>query len=98
MTDREKVVKGLECCRYSLKSHCDECPYIYEGLCSTNDCTADLASEAFAMLKEQEAKPVVVTTNAYGTKFYHCPKCNRDFYDYPRQRYCSQCGQKVIWE
>lgn len=54
MFDRERIVKGFECCRYSLKSHCDECPYIYEGLCSINDCTADLASEAFAMLKEQK--------------------------------------------
>ena len=52
----------------------------------------------FDLLKEQEAKPVVVTTNAYGTKFYHCPKCNRDLYAYPRQRYCSQCGQEVKWE
>ena len=59
------------------------------------------ADDLLALLKsleEQEAQPVIVTTNAYGTKFYHCPKCNIDLYTYPRQRYCSQCGQKVKWE
>lgn len=54
MTDREKVIKGFECCQYSSKSHCDGCQYNYEGLCDTNDCTADLASDALALLKEQK--------------------------------------------
>lgn len=54
MPDREKVDKGLACCQYSSKSHCDGCPYVYDGLCSTNYCTADLTSDALAMLKEQE--------------------------------------------
>ena len=43
-------------------------------------------------------KTVILTTNAYGTRFYHCPRCNRDLYMYPRQLYCSNCGQKVTWE
>ena len=46
-------MKGLECCQYSSKSHCDGCPYVYESLCSINDCTADLASDAIARLKAQ---------------------------------------------
>lgn len=50
MPDREKVANGLECCQHSSKSYCDRCPY----LSSTNDCTADLASDAIALLKEQE--------------------------------------------
>ena len=50
------------------------------------------------LLKTQEAKPVIVTTNAYGTRFYHCPKCNRDLYVYPRQLYCSNCGQAISWK
>jgi hypothetical protein len=54
MPDMEKVIKGLECCQYPSKSHCDGCPYVYDGLCSTNDCTADLASDALAMLEEQQ--------------------------------------------
>jgi hypothetical protein len=53
MTEREKIITGLECCQ--SKSHCEECPYIYEGLCSIGTCTADLASDALTLLKEQEA-------------------------------------------
>ena len=52
MINKEKVLKGLECCLHSSKSHCDECPYIYESLCNINYCTADLASDALALLKE----------------------------------------------
>ena len=52
MPDREKVANGLECCQHSSKSYCDRCPY----LSSTNDCTADLASDAIALLKEQEER------------------------------------------
>ena len=55
MTDRERVIKGLMCCQYSSKSHCDGCPYCYEGLCGTNDCTADLASDALDLLKQETA-------------------------------------------
>ena len=51
-----------------------------------------------AILKEQESKQAVITTNSYGTKFYHCPRCNRDLYAYPRQSYCSNCGQAVKWD
>ena len=54
MTDRDRVIKGLMCCQYSSKSRCDICPYCYEGLCETNDCTADLASDALTLLKEQQ--------------------------------------------
>lgn len=59
--------------------------------------TMKLISDTISLLKEQEAKPVIVTTNAYGTRFYHCPKCNRDLYVYPRQLYCSNCGQEMKW-
>ncbi len=52
MNDRENVITGLECCQHSSKSYCDRCPY----LSSTNDCTADLASDAIALLKEQEER------------------------------------------
>lgn len=55
MANIDKVIKGLECCQYSSKAHCDGCPYVYDGLCSTNTCTADLASDVLALLEEQEA-------------------------------------------
>lgn len=56
MIDREKVIKGLICCQYSSRSYCDECPYCYAGLCETNDCTADLASDVLDLLQEEESE------------------------------------------
>ena len=102
--EKETLVKILDCC---IEDDCQHCPnaYKYSGVAACESLARGFVTIPLAImwktinaLKEQEAKPVVVTTNAYGTKFYHCPKCNRDFYDYPRQRYCSQCGQAVKWE
>ena len=59
------------------------------------------ADDLLALLKsleEQEAQPVIVTTDAYGARFYNCPKCSCELRVYPRQLYCSNCGQKVKWE
>lgn len=98
MVDRKKVIKGLECCSAMSGDECRECPYGNE--CWDTDLPYGmpyLAADALALLKEQEAKPVIVTTNAYGTRFYHCPKCNRDLCVYPRQLYCSNCGQELKW-
>lgn len=53
MFDVNKVVKGLECCQYSSKSHCDGCPYIYGD--SINNCTSDLATDVLTMLKKQDS-------------------------------------------
>lgn len=103
MTDLEKAVKGLECCQYSSKSHCDECPYIYESLCSTNDCTADLASDALELLKEQEPKLVIsgrqceVAPGHWERKGF-CPKCHQEVLWMVNREYCGFCGQKVEWE
>ena len=52
MTDREKVIKGLE---YHLKEltvgkTCFECPY-----CGDNPCEINLIANAIAILKEQDA-------------------------------------------
>lgn len=96
MTDREKVIKWLEKCR---RCECDDCTEIGASQAPW-DCPAfdDFVDNALSLLKEQEAKPVIVTTNAYGTRFYHCPRCNRDLCVYPRQLYCSNCGQEVKWD
>lgn len=55
MTDREKVIKGLECCRANLLPRCEECPYanIDEGTCFTMD---RLHADALALLKAQEPR------------------------------------------
>jgi tRNA(Ile2) C34 agmatinyltransferase TiaS len=50
-----------------------------------------------AMLKEHEPKPVEYT-NAYGTKFYFCPKCKRELFHTRNLNFCERCGQAVKWE
>lgn len=57
------------------------------------------------LLKEQEAKKVIESTNMYtGLPITHCPKCGVpiDRYLYGRQHdgqtnYCPYCGQAVKW-
>lgn len=93
MPDREKVINALERCDLYELCVDDSCPYYRDAACLEK-----LRQDALALLKEQEAKPVIVSTNAYETRFYHCPRCNRDLYIYPRQLYCSNCGQAVKWD
>ena len=64
MADREKVIKGLECCRWSRqnvkpeKNRCDECPYKDKGIMAAytvwRSCTNVLAEDALTLLKEQK--------------------------------------------
>ena len=54
MTDRDKVLKGLECCAAMSGDECRNCPYTHE--CRDTDLPygmPHLAAEALALLKEQ---------------------------------------------
>ena len=59
MPDREKVMRGLECCcTHIVGMSCGNCPYEIEqredeGI---SDCTSVLAYDALELLKEQEAE------------------------------------------
>lgn len=96
MPDREKVIKGLECCikeSDSLYSNpCKGCPY--EG----KECIDRLKADALALLKEQEAvEPTLIREGR--NKYYNdyvCPGCDNELYY--GQNYCSECGRKVKWE
>jgi len=50
MTDREKVVKGLELCEIGSDDRCyeTECPYYGQG------CTENLKNDILKLLKEQK--------------------------------------------
>lgn len=51
--DREKVVKGLECCSKSFNDlKCNSCPYDHYGV--IEECTNVLAQDSLLMLKEQD--------------------------------------------
>ena len=57
MADKEKVIKGLECCAAMSGDECNKCPYGDE--CVDTDLLygiPHLASDAFALLKEQDER------------------------------------------
>lgn len=52
MINREKVIKGLECCA-ELSGKCSECPY-NKGI-GVSYCTTMLSKDALTLLKAQNA-------------------------------------------
>ena len=93
MTDQEKVIKGTEICLSGGKpDRCRSCPYHLDG------CDRQRMLDTLALLKEQEPKPVELRTNAYGTKFYFCPKCKRELFHTRNLNFCERCGQAVKWD
>ena len=86
MTDREKVVKGLEVCTTS-PCYCKDCPYV-------KGCALDsqqVMEDALALLKEQE--PLAV--NDPGAI---CPNCKWPLYPEDHPHYCGNCGRAVMWD
>lgn len=97
MTNREKVIKGLNLC-LSGESSCNDCPYDVECAEAISVGPSPLRRDALELLKEQEAEQPIVHENSYGWKFYYCPKCKLEFYQNRKQAYCDKCGQKVKWD
>ena len=100
MPDREKVIKGLECCILGNKHEpdCDVCPYS-AGCNDTCDTMDEIHGDALALLKAQELVEPTIGGDADGpcrTWWYQCGKCKEaiDYHD----KYCRNCGQAVKWE
>lgn len=56
MVDREKVIKGLECCAFSKRGDkCEQCPY-FSGCETEYGAFVELAHDALALLKAQEMR------------------------------------------
>ena len=90
MTDREKVIKGLECCLPMMSphgfGHCSECPYkrritLDDGIVG---CCGELIYDALELLKEQE--PV------------RCKDCKYSYFASNRvpEDQCLVCGKHGI--
>lgn len=87
MTDREKVIKGLECCK---EAYCPACPYYYEtkeGACQMHD-------DAIALLKEQE----VIPHKQYAALDLWWCGCGWCIGKRGTFNYCPNCGKAVKWE
>lgn len=54
MADREKVIKGLECCAIGLYCPDEDCPYEEAREAKDENCIAMLARDALELLKAQE--------------------------------------------
>lgn len=49
--DKEKVIKGLECCN-QVEDGCEACPYYNDF----NGCMLELREDALALIKEQQER------------------------------------------
>ena len=104
--DREKVIKGLECCRDRIKDDlsqtdepCNSCPYAVNG----NVCSPwELYDDALAMLKEHEPKEVKdkSTRIKFLDEYFEgeCPSCRSFIDEHSNRNFCGYCGQAVKWD
>lgn len=100
--DREKVMKGLECCikrNPDDNPRCGECPY--DGACLNR-----LKIDALELLKGQEAVAPVMVPHSRGIA-YNCGSCGTEIAvirdtvsaDWQKNsvRFCQRCGRAVKW-
>ena len=111
MTDRDKVIKGLECCRWSRqnvrpeKVMCNECPYkdrtVMNAYTVWQSCTNILAGEALCTLKGQNiATDPIYDEEKYGDHLPHCGNCETVLPNnavYGEVNFCHCCGRPVRW-
>lgn len=108
MTEREKVIKGLLCIKGDYIP-CASCKYANaDGYGRGDRCKRQCASDALALLKEQEDVPVdtkkqvladrqcEVSPHHYERKGF-CPKCHQEIKLGWNRNYCGFCGQAVKW-
>ena len=99
--DREKVIKGLECCvAYDYK--CNDCPYQDDGGAEDGCYSDELKADALALLKAQEPMEPIRDINGV----YYCGICETICVGYEVdftnsiikvENYCHKCGRKVKW-
>lgn len=101
MTDREKVIKSLECLsRLPQDRKCAGCAYFIPyriandpdvGWCDSTG----VAKDALALLREQEpVKPIEEGKRPY--RWFRCGNCEEPLYG--PWNYCQKCGRKVKWD
>ena len=97
MTDREKVIKGLEQ-HISYKCETDDIP---KGICpywECEYCINEVMRNALELLKEQE--PIEAKTmgesKSHGSWWFACGACGHAID--PEDNFCRECGRKVKWD
>ena len=103
MTDREKVIKGLECCIGSDNGDCPiDCPF-YDECFSTSGSNPFVPAmrAALQVLKKQKAEPKTVLMRVDGNYCPHCSSITTRAMGVQRlirgTRFCPYCGKPVKW-
>ena len=112
MTDRNKVIRGLECCKWSdagrydgyepMYENCEKCPYNNEQD-SKSECNDKLRQDALFLLKEQEPVNPIVEQYALpltntSVRFIKKHHCGICKEELTGNNvYCHKCGRKVKW-
>lgn len=101
MTEREKVIKGLECSiGIRGRKNCDDCPYDNDFNCIGCDI---VLRDAIALLKDQEPRvltleqePIKVERHMEETEWNVCGNCGSHVIH--KWAYCPYCGKRLKWD
>lgn len=109
MTDREKVIKGLQCMartKEPTSNPCNDCGYVDRP--NFAFCVVDVAIDALELLKEQpeqkhghwvsvpDKSPKTTTINMYSF-IYSCSECGKMVGHHAEYNYCPGCGAIMTW-
>lgn len=107
MSDKERVIKGLECCIGSDNGDCPiDCPFYDE--CFSISGSNPFVPALRAALQVLKAQP---EENEEETRTHHdirlmlrdhvigfCPECKEICIKAVNPRFCGSCGQEVKWD
>lgn len=102
MADREKIIKGLECCRIQqneVPPICEACPYADEARGTCEDMSG-LLNDAYEMLKAQEPRVMTLEDLAGAQKtpvWRETKRAHKDLYNGWVLAYDIQRGQGITW-
>ena len=92
MSDREKVIKGLEMCISPYECSPDDCPYYIRPNNESGLCWDRLMTDALALLKEQEPRVMKLEdVKAFGWDY-----CYLEEERLPGKEYRSVCGDYAL--
>ena len=109
MPERDKVIKGLECCsdvcccavEGDIPERNHNCPYYekdYGGLFERCD-MSQLMMDAIALLKPEPVQALFVTPyKSRGIKHGRCPGCDLLINSVSNKVACGRCGMFVSWD
>ena len=103
MIEREKVMRGAECCTKDVDDPCSckECPYLGHKP-TQKGCITVMLEDTLALLKEKEPVEATEKQKEFAVKFgitvpqYWCGECH--YMLVYLTRFCPNCGKKVKWD